>query len=462
MAVEPHPSSMVTQANLSRRGFLRGTGGVLAATMFGGSAATLLAGCGGGDGGGGSAKELTFWNFYGPAPDDNPQSRWFVSTVDEWNKNNDVKIKLHYLPVSEYLAGTALQTAFQSGNGPDIFLISPGDFLRYYNGGVLQDLSPVLPSESRNDFTPGVLDTRMVDGKVYGLPMEVEPLAMYYDVKAFETAGLAEGDLPTTWDQLLDVADKLTTSKRFGVLFETIPGYYQNFTWYPFLWMAGGNVVEDGKSVFDSPATAQALKLWQDTIKNGVAPRKPQGDGAGNASANLASGFCAMQQTGIWAVSDLALNNKKFEYGVFKLPQPDGGQYATDLGGWAFVANAKGGNPKAAAEFVTWALGATDKAGVERGRQWNTVVKTNVPARKSVRDAAEQAGAFDSEAMATFVSDIAPGGRPEPRVPPEVYKAVSDALQACQLNGTDPAQAAADAGGAIDGFLKTYNGAPIL
>ena len=50
----------------------------------------------------------------------------------------------------------------------------------------------------------GVLATRMVDGKVYGLPMEVEPMAMYYSVKAWEEAGLDEADMPQTWDQLLE------------------------------------------------------------------------------------------------------------------------------------------------------------------------------------------------------------------------------------------------------------------
>jgi len=445
-------------SGLHRRSFLRGAG-LLGATALGGPA--LLSACGG-DSSGGSAKELTFWNFYGPAPDDNPQSTWFVDMVEEWNANHEVQVKLHYMPVSEYLAGTALQTAFQSGEGPDIFMVSPGDFLRYYNGGVLQDLTPKLSDEAREDFVSGVLDTREVDGKVFALPMEVEPLAIYYDIKAFEQAGLAQGDLPQTWDQMLDVADKLTTSKRFGVLFETIPGYYQNFTWYPFMWQAGGNAVEDGRSAFDSEASISALQFWQDTISSGVAPRKPQGDGAGNASANLASGYCAMQQTGTWAVADLELNHKDFEYGVFRLPTPDGGSYTTDLGGWAFVANAKGGNPDAAAEFVAWALGATDAEGVERARQWNTVVKTTVPARTSVTEAGEKEGAFDSEVMSTFVNDIAPDGRPEPRYPPEVYKAISDALQACQLNGADAADAAGEAGSAIETFLETYDGASIL
>jgi multiple sugar transport system substrate-binding protein len=455
------PSRRVTgSGGLSRREFLRGTAATFAAPALAGSAATLLAGCGGDSGG--SSNELTFWNHVGPTEDQNPQSQWFVSMVEDWNKNNDVKVRLRYLPVSEYLAGTALQTAFQSGEGPDIFLISPGDFLRYYNGGVLQDLTPYRSAQVRADYLPGVLDTRMVDDKVYGLPMETEPLAMYYDIKAFERAGLSEGDLPRTWDDLLNVADRLTNDKRFGVLFETIPGYYQNFTWYPFMWMGGGTAVQDGKSTFDSPATVAALQLWQDTIETGVAPRKPQGDGAGNASANLASGFCAMQQTGIWAAADLDREQKGFEYGVFRLPTPPGGTYTTDLGGWAFVANSQGKNPEAAAKFVAWALGSADAECVERSRQWSTVVETNMPTRKSVQRAAERHGAFSDGVMATFANEIAAGGRAEPRYTPEVYQAISDALQACQLGGEDAAQVAAEASGTLDAFLQTYKGAPII
>jgi multiple sugar transport system substrate-binding protein len=453
-------------AGLSRRGFLHRTGGALVAAAAAGPAAALVAACGSG-GAGGNAKELTFWNFYGPNEDGpTPQSKrvsgWFTKLAADWNAANDVKVKLHYVPVAEYINGSSLQTAFSSGQGPDIFIISPGDFLRYYNGGVLQDLTPHLSAAARADYREGVLENRMVDGKVFGLPMEIEPLAMFYSIKAFESAGLSEADVPATWDQLLGVAEKLTTSKRFGVLFETTPGYYQNFTWYPFMWMGGGNAVQGNKSTFDSPATVQALRLWKDVVSRGMAPKKPLGDGAGNITTNLVAGFCAMQQTGIWSVSDLVTNSKDFEYGVFPLPAPPTGRTTTDMGGWAFVANAKGANPDAAAKFITWALAATDQEGVERHRQWNTVVKTNLPPRMSVSRAAQAQGAFSSGALATFADKIAPAGRSEPRYPAEVYQAISDAIQATQLGGADPAKAAADASARIDGFLQGYQGAAIL
>ncbi|NRQ30279.1 sugar ABC transporter substrate-binding protein [Nonomuraea sp. NN258] len=451
---------MSTFERVTRRSLLRG-GAVMLGTAM---AAPLLSACGGGSGGkSGNAKELVFWNFYGPNPNGDAQSKWFTDMVAAWNANNEVKIKLHYLPVSEYLAGTALQTAFSAGQGPDIFLLSPGDFLRYHNGGVLADLTPHLKPEALADFEPGVIGTRKVNDKVYGLPMEAEPLAMYYSVEAFEKAKLSEADIPKTWDQMLDVAGKLTTKDRFGLLFETIPGYYQNFTWYPFMWMGGGAAVpENGNAGFNSPAVHAALKLWQDAVNTKVAPRKPQGDGAGNLPANLGAGFAGMQQSGIWSVSQMATDLKDYKYGVFPLPVPDGGTYTTDVGGWAFVANAKGANPDAAGKFIAWALGSMDKDGIERGRQWNTVVKTNLPARKSVQEAAKAAGAFDNPALKVFLEQVVPGSRGEPRYTPEVYKAISDAIQAAQLGGTDPMKAAADAAAKIDVFLKGYQGAAML
>src|SRR5690606_19270704 len=188
----------------------------------------------------GQDNALSFWQFYAPDGEVKPQVEWFVKMVNDWNASQPDQVKLEYVVGSEYISGTKLATSFASGQGPDIFIISPGDFLRYYNGGVLHDLTPAIEEAARADFPESVIANRMVDGKIYGIPMEVEPMAIYYSVKAFEEAGLNENDVPKTWEELLDVAQKLTTPERYGIVFETKPGYYQNFTWYPFMWQGGG------------------------------------------------------------------------------------------------------------------------------------------------------------------------------------------------------------------------------
>jgi multiple sugar transport system substrate-binding protein len=408
-----------------------------------------------------AAQTLKFWQFYGPGGAVASQSNWFVDLAKSWNDSHEVKVELVYVPNSAYMDGTKLPTAFASGAGPDLFIISPGDFLRYYNGGVLLDLTPFMEQSARDDFLPSVIANRMVDGKIYGLPYEVEPMAMYYSVDAFNEVGLTEKDVPKTWDDLLSVAKKLTNQKRYGVLFETNPGYYQNFTWYPFLWEAGGDFqTKDGKSAFNTPATVAALKFWQDAINTGVAPRKPLGGGAWDSVPNIGSGYCAMQNTGIWAISQLREGVPDFKYGVFKLPTPPGGKYLTIGGGWAIVANAKGSNPKAAGEFAAWALGSPKDGSTSRIVDWCTKSKSDMPPTKSALEAGK--AAFQNGFLKTFTDEIYPGARAEPRMPPAVYKAISDAIQGCQLNGQDPAQAAKAASDQIDAFLSGYKGAPIL
>ena len=231
-----------------------------------------------------------------------------------------------------------------------------------------------MEDAAKKDFFPNVMETRIVDEKIYGVPYDVVPLAMFYSLKAFEEAGLSESDIPKTWDQFLEIAHKLTKGDRFGCLFETAAGYYQTFTWYPFMWQGGGDIATpDGKhSAFASPATVQALKFWQDTIQQKVAPRNVLGGGGWDVVANLASGFCAMQNLGIPGVKALRDHAKDFQYGVFPYPLPPNGQQRTVFGGWAFVANAKGKNPEEAAKFCVWAVGSMQDDSIQRVVDWCT------------------------------------------------------------------------------------------
>jgi multiple sugar transport system substrate-binding protein len=193
-----------------------------------------------------------------------------------------------------------------------------------------------------------------------------------------------------------------------------------------------------------------------------VAPREVLGNGGSDAVANLGSGFCAMQQTGIWSIAQLRANDPDFRYGIFPLPTPDGGTYTTDLGGWSFVANAEGANPEAAGQFIAYALGSMSEDSIARGVRWVTEAKSDIPPRTSVLEEALEQGEFVEGPLAVFAEEIAPGGRSEPRFPPEVYRPISDAIQAAQLGGADPMDAAEAAAEQIDTFLQGYDGAPIL
>lgn len=443
--------------SLDRRTFLKGTAGAAALAGLG-----SLAGCASGAGG---PRPLRFWQFYAPQSqtqaDLKAQSDWFLAAAKDWSAKNAEDVECVFIPNFTDPSNTRLATAFASGDGPDVFLISPGDFLRYANGGALFDLAPFMTSEAIADFNQDVLATRRIGEKVYGLPMEVEPLAIFYSKPAFEKAGLSEADIPTTWEQLLDVGEKLNTRQRSGLVFETTPGYFQNFTWYPWMWQGGGDVVDaDGHAVFDSKATTAALGLFGDSISRGIAPRTLPANG--DLPGAFAEGYAAMWQSGIWQVAGFRATQPDFEYGVFPLPTPPGGQPRTVLGGWAWCVNARGRNPEAAARFVVDTIGSMSTESIDRVVDWCSVAKSDMAPRTSVQDVMQQRGVFEKDPVLGYFKDaILPAGRGEPRLPPPLYKAVSNAIQNVQSAGADAASQARVAQGAIEAFLETYSGGPI-
>ena len=105
-------------AGWSRRSILKGGAAGLATLPFIGQAF-------------GQDNVLNFWQFYAPGGDVKTQVDWFIKMADDWNAQNETKVQLDYVVNNDYMNGTKLSTAFASGQGPDIFIISPGDFLRY-------------------------------------------------------------------------------------------------------------------------------------------------------------------------------------------------------------------------------------------------------------------------------------------------------------------------------------------
>ncbi|HJB10915.1 MAG TPA: sugar ABC transporter substrate-binding protein [Candidatus Brachybacterium merdavium] len=441
----------------SRRTLLAGGGAVAAAASV-----TLLSSCGSGSA---TDAPLTFWNFYSPAPQQDPnivaQSEWFQTAIDRWNAENERRIAPLYMTGDQM--DQRMPVAFASGDGPDIFLISPGDYLRYANGGVLEDLTPYMEQEAIDDYFPQALSTRISDGAIYGLPMEQEPLALFYDPDLLESIGVSEGDLPADWEELLDLGEQISEGNRTGLVLDVDPGYYQNFTFYPWLWQTGGDVIdpETQHPVFDAEGPQAALELYGRAIASGATPRTMPANG--DIVSAFSSQYAAFWETGVWEVLNLQLNAPDKDFGVMPLPPPPGGEPVTALGGWAWCVNSRGKDPDAAARFVVSTLGSMDEESIAHNAAWNDPeIKGNMPARRSTDEVLDQKDAFAGEHYQVFRNDILPTGRAEPRFPPMVYKAVSDALQAVQLAGADATAEAALAQQTIESYLETYRGGSLI
>jgi multiple sugar transport system substrate-binding protein len=374
---------------------------------------------------------LKFWDLH-----DKMEKDYFAKLVKEYNASQDkVKIEYKVFNKSDYMT-TTLPVAFANNEGPDIFMISPGDFKKYADAGIMADLNPYFPEGSKEDFQEAAIDAVTIDKKVLALPFESELVGLYYNKKMLEEANVA---VPKTWEELQVAAEKLTTDKVSGLVLPQEKDAYLNFIWYPFLWQNGGSVLSEDltKSTFNSPETAEALDFWGSFFQKGHAPSKTS---MGSSDVgNLGTGKAAMQVVGTWAIAELETNYKDVEVGLTPLPLPNGGVAKTVAGGWKFAVNANSKYEKEAADFVMWAF-AEDPS---RPLEWATEVKFAYPARKSVVEAGKEI--YNKGLRKVFTEEMFDSAIPEPFYSPEIVQAIGDSLQQVMFGDVKGSDAAKEA-----------------
>lgn len=387
---------------------------------------------------------LKFWTFeYAPEV-----AELLNQYVADWNASHDVQFEYQSFPWAQY-TGEILTTGIATGEAPDVFFISPGDWRRYAASGLALPLNDYFPDYLRDDLLPAALNAVTLDGNIYSVPFEMEPVVLWYNKAMFEEAGLQP---PTSWDELKSTAEALTTPERFGILIPTNPDYYQNFVWYPFLWMAGGEVVNEDftAAAINSEGGAQAVQLWGDLVTSGVAATTSTGNDP--VDERFPTERAAMFVSGYWVYGWIQTNYPDFldNLGVALIPPPNAGDAnATVYGGWTVMAYANTECPEVAAEFAINLFGAED---LERNVQWNTVLNTKLSPRASLREAAPE---FYAEFPHDFfVNDVFPVARPEPSFPPEIARAVWEMLQEAMFGGASGVDATNAAAEKINSYFE--------
>ena len=202
-----------------------------------------------------------------------------------------------------------LQTGLAGGAAPDVFAMDGPLGPDYQGRGVLLDLKPYIDGEG---YDLGQLDDNAVkdfttaDGVVFGLPRDLNVIALYYNKDIFDAAGIPYPDDTWTWDKLIEVGKQLTkdtdgdgTVDQWGVYTETTD---MENAWSSFVWQAGGDILsEDGTtSALDRPESAAGIQFLQDLIwKEKVVPDPAIFAETGDA---FEQGVAAMEINGSWLV----------------------------------------------------------------------------------------------------------------------------------------------------------------
>ncbi len=202
-----------------------------------------------------------------------------------------------------------LQTGLAGGAAPDVFAMDGPLGPDYQTRDVLLDLTPYIEAEG---YDLGQLDDNSVkdfttkDGVVFGLPRDLNVIALFYNKDMFDAAGIAYPDDTWTWDKLVEVGKQLTkdtngdgTIDQWGMYTETTD---MENAWSSFVWQAGGDIItEDGtKSALDRPESAAGIQFLQDLIwKDKIVPDPAIFAETGDAFEQQVA---AMEINGSWLV----------------------------------------------------------------------------------------------------------------------------------------------------------------
>lgn len=289
----------------------------------------------------GPRQTVTFWGSWNSAQ----QVSQLNQQADAFNKAQS-KYTVKY--VAQGLVEQKLLTGLASGQVPDVVLWDRGQTSLYVNKGALQSVDSLVKRDNIDlgQFYSQPTQEMKVGGKLYGLPILVDDRSLFYNKAILDKAGV---QVPKTWDDLKNVAQKVTTVENGKT---TVAGFMLDDPGLFNMWLmqAGGSMLtKDGKNTnFDNAKGLDVLNFWKSLQSENVFQ---QGFGAGTDP--FAAGKAAMKYDGPW---DIGTYNaiSGFDYGVSEPLTGPNGDKGTVTGGFGLVVPKGAKNVEGAWAFMKW------------------------------------------------------------------------------------------------------------
>jgi ABC-type glycerol-3-phosphate transport system substrate-binding protein len=388
---------------------------------------------------------LKLWKF---ASADPKQAEWVNKWIDVYMEENPhVTIVYEEHPFAGY-EEEILPTSFTAEDSPDVFWATTSATRRYSEEGLLVPLDDYLSDEFIQEVSTAVMAPSIRDGQIMSLPFEWGTTMIMYRTDFWQEAGLTEDDIPENWDELRDVAMRLTADDHYGLYIGTMPTPHSVWHFTGWLWSAGGDVVDDELTtvLFDSPEAVRTLQIWQDmmNVDNSLVPTalSPcEALGSGKAAMEWGSTAC----DGIFSARYAEMYDK---WDLFPLPAPDGGIGVGVGGGYRLHISAQSEHPEEAGRFAAWLM-AEDP---DRVAEWNGYARPLLPAWDAVYETELYQEFLSEPRLAEFAAN-AEYTRAANDWPPEIVTSVINAIQGVLFGDVSPEDAVATAASEIDSYL---------
>lgn len=311
-----------------------------------------------------------------PQPEENPDlTVWIValfneeanvSLADQLKSFDGANVTVEQIAAAEM--PTQLATAWQSGTMPDIAIIHAGMLLSISQSVPFLDLSGLYDEiEQSRPFVSTLRSVSTFNDKLALIPLYESAIGLFCRKDVFQEAGLSEDDLPSTWDEYVDVAYKLKGA---------VDGVYPagtgfgpnddddeaNFLWCWYfasggkLWNEDGTVTTEEK---DIQLMEDLLTTYSQMYADGVIPPDASTwDGGGN-NASYLNGTTAMVMNSFTLYNAMAGNGDYAELleNTWVVPVPAGSAGTVNQAGiMSFAVSENTKQPDAAKALIKYMM----------------------------------------------------------------------------------------------------------
>jgi multiple sugar transport system substrate-binding protein len=340
--------------------------------LAGALALSLTAGCAKGGSAGSSANTVTYWLW-----DANQLPAYQACAKDFEKQNPGLKVEITQMGWGDYW--TKLTASFIAGTQPDVFTDHIQKFGQFADLKVLQPLDDLGIDESA--YQPGLAaNWKGQDGHRYGAPKDWDTVALFYNRKMAQSAGLTPAELnslswnPKDGGTFEKAVAHLTIDKNgkrgdepgfdkhhvkvYGLATAGAGDADGQTTWSPFTGSAGWSYTNQKrwgtKYQYDSKTYQSVIKWYFGLAKKGyLAPFTDYSEGADPANAQIASGKAATAFDGAWMISTYYAA-KGIKMGTAFTPTGPTGERATMMNGLADSITKNAHNKRGARKWVTY------------------------------------------------------------------------------------------------------------
>ncbi|MGK5499425.1 extracellular solute-binding protein [Streptomyces sp. URMC 125] len=292
---------------------------------------------------------VTWWDTSGEA-----EAPHFAELVAAFEKKHP-GVEVEHVNVPFDQAQQRFLDAVRSGRDvPDVLRADVGWTPAFAAEGHLADLTgtPAVEGDMTRDFLPSTTaSVTLEDGSVYGVPQVTDTLALLYNRRIFQEAGIARP--PSTWKELKDTALKIRDETGAeGIVLNPDP-----FFSLPFLYGEESDLVDVGarRITVAGEASVRGVSTAADLVSSGAAPRPPRKDAYAAMQNAFTGGRAAMMINGPWATAEIFASPEfrdRGNLGIAAVPAGSTGIAGSPTGGHNLVVAAGSDNLEASYLFV--------------------------------------------------------------------------------------------------------------